>query len=126
MKHLLVALTLCLAVGVPLSAHHYFASKFDGNKVVTLTGVVTKLNWTNPHSFVYLDVRGRDGRVVNWACEASPPGVLARFGLLSGDIKIGDTVTIDGYGAKDGSQKLATLHMTLRDGRKVASALAGP
>ena len=92
-----------LALGVPLLAHHSFAAEFDASKAIRLTGALTKIEWTNPHSYFYLDVKDENGVVVNWACEGAAPGALSRRGFKNADIKLGDTLVVDGYRAKDGS-----------------------
>ena len=94
------ALAAAFALLVPVSpavapafAHHSFAAEFDGNKQITLTGVVTKVDWVNPHAYIYVDVKGDDGAVVNWAIETGAPNILYRQGWRKDDLKTGDTVT---------------------------------
>ena len=99
-----VALVIVLAVAAPAAAHHSFGVSFDAAKPVTLTGVITKVEWTNPHSHLYVDVKDEQGNVVNWKWEGYPPNVLSRTGLKRDvALKIGDTVTCFGYRARDGS-----------------------
>lgn len=121
---LLVA-ALGLAAALPLAAHHSFAAEFDGNKVIRLRGTLTKIEWTNPHSYFYIDVKDDKGTVVNWGCEAASPGALSRRGLKRGDVKLGDTVIVDGYRAKDGSHLVDARRVTLPDGRIVSGGSAG-
>ena len=83
-------------------AHHSFSAEFDGAKPARLIGKITKVEWTNPHSYFYLDVRNSKGEIVNWACEGGGPGALSRRGWKKGDVKIGDQLIVDGYLAKDG------------------------
>ena len=92
-----------VAAALPVLAHHSFAGEFDGNKRVTLNGVVTKMDWVNPHAYIYVDVKGDDGVVVNWAIETGAPNVLYRQGWRKDDLKAGDTVTVEAFLAKDGS-----------------------
>src|SRR5579871_6982966 len=99
----LVFSALCLASAVPVAAHHSFAAEFDGSKAIRLRGTLTKIEWTNPHSYFYIDVKDDKGATVNWGCEAASPGALSRRGLKRGDVKLGDAVIVDGYLAKDGS-----------------------
>jgi uncharacterized protein DUF6152 len=108
-----------LAPGVPVFAHHSFAAEFDGNKQVTLTGVVTKVDWVNPHAYIYVDVKGDDGAVVNWAIETGAPNVLYRQGWRKDDLKTGDIVTLEVFLAKDGSHTAAARNVKLPDGRNV-------
>ena len=114
--------SLCLLAAIPLAAHHSFAAEFDGTKVIRLKGSLTKIEWTNPHSYFYIDVKDDNGKVVNWGCEAAAPGALSRRGFRKGDIKLGDTLVVDGYLAKDGSNIVDARRVTLPDGRIVAGA----
>jgi hypothetical protein len=116
-----------VGAAVPLSAHHSFAAEFDGTKQINLTGVVTKVDWVNPHAWVYVDVKGDDG-VVNWALESGAPNALYRAGWRKDDLKVGDKVTFSAFLAKDGSHTAAAREVTLPDGRKVfaGSAANGP
>ena len=116
---------LALAVGAPLLAHHSFAAEFDATKAVRLTGTLTKIEWTNPHSYFYLDVKDENGVVANWACEGAPPGAFSRRGFKKGDIKVGDTLVVDGYRAKDGSRLMDARRVTLPDGRNIYGGTPG-
>lgn len=120
-----LAAVLGLAAGLPLAAHHSFAAEFDGNKVIRLRGTLTKIEWTNPHSYFYIDVKDDKGSVINWGCEAASPGALSRRGFKRGDVKLGDTVIVDGYLAKDGSHLIDARRVTLPDGRVVSGGSAG-
>jgi hypothetical protein len=106
-----------------LSAHHSFAAEYDANKPVTLKGMVTKVDWVNPHSWVHIDVTDSDGKVTNWSCETAPPNTLYRQGWRRDSLKEGDEVTIDGFRAKDGSATMTARSVTLASGRRM---LAGP
>jgi Family of unknown function (DUF6152) len=116
---------LGLGVAIPLAAHHSFAAEFDGTKAFRLKGKLTKIEWTNPHSYFYVDVTSEDGKTVNWGCEAGAPGALSRRGFKRGDIKLGDTIIVDGYLAKDGSHLIDARRVTLPDGRIVSGGSAG-
>jgi hypothetical protein len=94
---------LSLVLGAPMLAHHAVESEFNVNKQITLTGVVTKIEWTNPHSHFYLDVKDASGKVTSWTCESSPPLLLRRGGLERNMLPVGQTVTLDGYAGKDGT-----------------------
>jgi hypothetical protein len=108
-----------LVPAVPVFAHHSFAAEFDGTKKITLTGVVTKMDWVNPHAYIYVDVKGDDGGVVNWAIETGAPNMLYRQGWRKDDLKAGDAVTLEAFLAKDGSHTAAARSVKLPDGRNV-------
>ena len=114
-----LAAAAALLSTLPAHAHHSFAAEFDGAKPVRLVGTITKIEWTNPHSYFYLDVRDSQGQVRNWACESGNPGALSRRGWKKGDIKLGDTLVVDGYLAKDGSRLVDARRVKLPDGRSV-------
>jgi hypothetical protein len=122
---LLVIIALTLAVVTPLIAHHSFAAEFDASKAMRITGALAKIEWTNPHSYFYVDVKDENGTVTRWSCEAGSPGALSRRGFKRGDIKLGDTIVVDGYRAKDGSRLMDARRVTLPDGRIVSGASAG-
>jgi hypothetical protein len=84
-------------------AHHSFAAEFDANKALTLKGVVTKIEWQNPHTYFYMDVSQADGKVVNWGMEMGSPNGLMRQGWTRNTLKVGDSVTVEGSAAKDGT-----------------------
>jgi Family of unknown function (DUF6152) len=113
-----------VGAAVPLSAHHSFAAEFDGSKEINLTGVVTKVDWVNPHAWVYVDTKDADGKVVNWGLESGAPNALYRAGWRKDDLKVGDTVVFSAFLAKDGSHTAAAKQVTLPDGRKVFAGSA--
>ena len=121
----IVAASVGLTAGVPLVAHHAFSAEFNAEKAIRLTGALTKIEWTNPHSYFYIDVKGDNGNVVPWICEAGAPGALSRRGFKRGDVKLGDTIVVDGYPAKDGSHLIDARRVTLPDGRILSGASAG-
>ena len=125
MKIRFALFAVIMLAGARLVAHHSFAAEFDGSKSIRLTGTLTKVEWTNPHSYFYIDVKGEDGQVVKWGCEAGSPGALSRRGFKRGDLKLGDTIIVDGYRAKDGSNLVDARRVTLPDGRIVSGASAG-
>ena len=111
---LLVAGLGVFAAAVPAPAHHAFAAEFDINKPVTLTGTVMKVEWTNPHAWLYLDVKEDAGTVTNWAFELGSPNGLMRAGWSRTSLKIGDVVTVEGSRAKNGSTNANARVVTLK------------
>ncbi len=111
---------LLLAAALPMLAHHSFGAEYDGDKPITLTGVVTKVEWTNPHSYFYLDVKDKEGKVANWKFEGFPPNVLYRTGWKREvTLKSGDTITVFGWRARDGTNWAHSREVTFADGKKL-------
>ena len=122
----LVALAaLTVAWVAPLNAHHSFAAEFDGSKPVTLEGVVTQIDWKNPHVWFYLSVKGEEGRTARWACEMGAPHQLQQRGWLRETMKVGDVVTVEGSLARDGSKRANTRTVTTADGKTLGAASSG-
>ena len=119
-----LVLAACLAAGggPPLSAHHSFAAEFDDTKPVKVTGVITNVEWKNPHIWFYLDVKNADGSVTNWGFAGGAPGQLMRRGIVKDQLKLGETVLVEGFRAKDGSNNASGGRVTFPDGRNVLTA----
>jgi hypothetical protein len=119
---ILVAAIGLIAAAIPAVAHHSFAAEFDSAKPVNLTGVVTKVEWMNPHTYFYVDVKDpQTGKVENWACEMGSPNGLTRQGWTRNTLHVGLVVTMEGTRAKDGSNR-ANARNVLVDGKKLGAA----
>lgn len=116
-----------VSAALPALAHHSFSAEFDATKKVSLEGTVTKIDWLNPHIWIYLDVKDdKTGAVANWQCEGGPPNTLTRNGWTKNDLKKGDTVSIDGTLAKDASRTCNASSVKLPDGRRVFAGSSNP
>ena len=114
-----------LCAGVALAAHHSFTLEYDSNKRITLKGVVTKVEWTNPHARFYIDVTDEKGTVSNWNLELASPSALVRNGWTSRSLKVGDRVTVEGFGPRAaGTNRVNARSVVLADGRSVFSGAA--
>src|SRR5438309_964138 len=115
---------LCIATAlmvgaVPLWAHHSFAAEFDIGKPVKLTGTVTAMEWINPHSWIHIDVKGPDGKVVNWMIEGGSPNILLRRGFTKKSLETGTVIVVDGYQAKSGETRANGANITFPDGKRL-------
>ena len=129
MPRCVVMVTVCVVTAMlpaALRAHHSFAAEFDSNKVVTLNGVITKVEWTNPHTYFHIDVTDDQGKVTNWAVEGGAPNALYRAGWKPTSLKAGDRVSIVASRAKDGSNLANATSFTLPDGRCLFAGSSGP
>jgi hypothetical protein len=118
-----LSLPAMLVCGIaPLMAHHSFAAEYDDTKPIHVMGTVTKVEWQNPHIWFYVDVKGDDGKVVNYAFSGGAPGQLMRRGVMKSVIQPGMTITVDGFKAKDGSTNGFGSKVTFPDGRMVFTA----
>ena len=115
---IVVAAALALAA-VPARAHHSFAAEYDEKKPTKMSGKVTSMRWSNPHAWIYLDVAGTDGKVVNWAFETGGANALFRRGWRKEDLPAGTTVVVDGWLARNGSSTANARSITFPDGRRL-------
>jgi len=111
--------TLTLAAAVPLAAHHSFAAEFDAKQPVLFKGTVTKMEWINPHVWIHMNVIQPNGRTEAWMVEGGAPTVLFRRGFSKTSLQAGTQIVVDGYRAKDGTNKMNAREITLADGRKL-------
>jgi len=120
----LVGLLIAASATGAAVAHHSFAAEFDGAKKPTLSGTVTKVEWRNPHTYFYVDVKGEDGEIHNWAMELGSPNVLMRRGWTRDSLKIGDQVTVEGARARDNSYKGNASSVVMGDGKRLFNGAA--
>lgn len=119
-RPIVLALSLSvLAAGTPIAAHHSFAAEFDGSKAVTLKGTIAKMEWSNPHAWLHVDVKGPDGRVVSWMIEGGAPNALLRRGWNKDSVAPGTVVIVQGFRARDGSNRASGGNVMLPDGKKL-------
>jgi hypothetical protein len=116
---------VCTVGAAGLAAHHAFTAEFDANRPLNLTGSVTKMEWVNPHAWIYMDVKDADGKVVNWAVEMGPPNALLRRGWNRASLLLGSVITVDGFGAKNGRSVINAIDITFPDGKKIFAGSSG-
>jgi len=121
-----VVIILGLLATSPVLGHHSFTAEFDENKHVSLTGTVTEMRWSNPHGWIYIDVKGPDGQVVNWAIEMGPPNALLRRGWKKSSMQYGAVIKVEGFAAKNGKEFANATNITLPDGTKIFAGTDEP
>ena len=125
--HRVIALAAAsvLLGGAPISAHHSFGAEFDASKPVQLRGTVVKVEWINPHSWIHIDVKQPDGTAVRWMIEGGTPNTLLRNGLKRDSLPVGTEIVVDGYRAKNGTNRANGRDLTFPDGRKLFVGSSG-
>jgi hypothetical protein len=109
----------------PVFAHHAFAAEFDAKRPVKLRGMVTRMEWINPHAWIHVDVKDADGKVTGWMIEAGTPNTLFRRGFTKNSLAVGTEILVDGYQSKDGSNRANGRDVTFPDGRKLFLGSSG-
>jgi hypothetical protein len=118
MKSVAVIILGLFAVS-PVVAHHSFTAEFDETKPIKLVGTITEMRWSNPHGWIYIDVKGPDGKVVKWACETGSVNGLYRRGWRKEDLPVGTVLTVEGWAARNGSPTMNSQSLLLPDGRRL-------
>ena len=120
MKRTVALASIAALLGVAsIHGHHAFSAEFDQDKPVRLEGAVTKTEWTNPHAWIYIDVKGADGKAVNWAIEMGPPSALLRRGWKKSSMQVGAVIKVEGFAAKNGKEFANASNITMPDGTKI-------
>jgi Family of unknown function (DUF6152) len=122
---MIVAITLASVASVPLAAHHSFAAEFDAKQPVLFKGTVTKMEWINPHVWIHMNVTQPNGKTETWMVEGGAPTVLFRRGFSKTSLQAGTQIVVDGYRAKDGTNKMNAREITFADGRRLFAGSEG-
>ena len=123
-KTVLTAAVALVLMTVRLSAHHAFAAEYDENRHVAVTGTVTEFKWVNPHAWLYVNCTEQNGKVTSWSFEMGSPGGLTSRGWKKGELKAGDQITVEGFGAKNRKNVANATTVTLPDGRTLFGGFA--
>jgi len=126
MKRMVNILIAGVLASIPALAHHSFAAEYSAEKPITLKGSLTKVEWTNPHGWIYIDVKDDAGKVTNWAIEFGAPNALLRRGLRKSDFPTGVELVVKGYRAKNGTLTINGTSVTFPDGRNLFTGSSGP
>jgi hypothetical protein len=122
---LAVGAGLLVATGVPIRAHHSFASEYDAKQTVNLKGTVTKMEWINPHAWIHLAVKSPDGKVENWMVEGAAPNALLRRGFNKNSLPPGTEIVVSGFRSKDGANRVNGNNVTMADGKTLFLGSSG-
>ena len=125
-RFLIATVALFVAAAIPAAAHHSFAAEFDPNQPVTIRGTINKMDWVNPHTWIYVDTKNEDGSITTWRFEMGPPNALLRMGWRKDSVTPGTQVEITGYRAKDGNAVANAKTVKLPDGRELFSGGSAP
>jgi len=126
MKRMVNILIAGVLASIPALAHHSFAAEYSAEQPITLKGSLTKVEWTNPHGWIYIDVKDDAGKVTNWAIEFGAPNALLRRGLRKNDFPTGVELVVKGYRAKNGTLTINGTSVTFPDGRNLFTGSSGP
>lgn len=121
-----ILISLLLLTAMPLFAHHAFNQEFDGNKPLKLTGTVKKMEWINPHSWIHLDVKGPDGKIIEWMIEGGSPNALIRAGFTTASLPTGTEIIVQAFQAKDGTNKACGVDLTFTNGKRLFMGGSAP